>query len=99
MCANAQVHEILQTIPSMCVRVRAQTCPTLGDPMDCSLPGSSARGIFQAKILEWVSISYSRGDSRFRDQICVSGVSCIGSRILYQSVVPPGKPVPSMDTS
>ena len=34
-------------------------CPTLGDPMDCSLPASSVRGIFQARILEWVAISFS----------------------------------------
>ena len=34
----------------------AQSCPTLHDPMDCSLPGSSARGIFQARVLEWVAI-------------------------------------------
>ena len=31
----------------------AQTCPTLSDPMDCSLPGSSVHGIFQARVLEW----------------------------------------------
>ena len=36
-----------------------QSCPTLCDPMDCSLPGSSVHGIFQARILEWVAISYS----------------------------------------
>ena len=40
----------------------AQSCPTLCDPMDCSLPGSSVRGIFQAIELEWVAISFSRGD-------------------------------------
>ena len=34
----------------------AQLCPTLHDPMDCSLPGSSAHGIFQARVLEWVAI-------------------------------------------
>ena len=34
----------------------AQSCPTLSDPMDCSLPGSSAHGIFQARVLEWVAI-------------------------------------------
>ena len=39
----------------------AQSCLTLCDPMDCSLPGSSAHGIFQARILEWVAISFSRG--------------------------------------
>jgi len=37
----------------------AQSCPTLSDPMDCSPPGSSVRGIFQARILEWVSIAFS----------------------------------------
>ena len=35
----------------------AQSCPTLWDPMDCSLPGSSVHGIFQARVLEWVAIS------------------------------------------
>ena len=39
----------------------AQPCPTLCDPMDCSLPGSSTHGIFQARMLEWVGISFSRG--------------------------------------
>ena len=34
----------------------AQSCPTLNDPMDCSLPGSSAHGIFQARVLEWGAI-------------------------------------------
>ena len=36
----------------------AQSCPTISDPMDCSLPGSSARGIFQARVLEWVAIAF-----------------------------------------
>ena len=44
-----------------------QLCPTLCDPMDCSLPGSSVQGIFQARVLEWVDISFSRGSSRPRD--------------------------------
>ena len=42
----------------------AQFCPTLGDPVDCSLPGSSIHGIFQARVLEWVAISVSRGSSQ-----------------------------------
>ena len=37
----------------------AQSCPTLCDPMDCSLPGSSVHGIFQARVLEWVAIAFS----------------------------------------
>ena len=37
----------------------AQSCPTLQDPMDCSLPGSSVHGIFQARVLEWGAIAFS----------------------------------------
>ena len=37
----------------------AQSCLTLSDPMDCSLPGSSIHGIFQARVLEWVAIAFS----------------------------------------
>ena len=44
-----------------------QSCPTLCDPMDCTLPGYSVHGILQARILEWVAISFSRGFSRPRD--------------------------------
>ena len=36
----------------------AQSCPTLSDPMDCSLPGSSVHGIFQARVLEWIAIAF-----------------------------------------
>ena len=45
-----------------CILV-AQPCPTLGDLMDCSPPGSSVYGILQARILEWVAIPFSRGSS------------------------------------
>ena len=38
----------------------AQSCPTLCDPEDCNLPGSSAHGIFQARVLEWVAIAFSK---------------------------------------
>ena len=44
------------------------SCPTLWDPMVCSPPGSSVHGIFQARMLEWVAISFSRGSSWPRDQ-------------------------------
>ena len=47
-------------------------CPTLGDPMECSPPGSSVHGIFHARILEWVAIYFSRGSSWPRDQTQVS---------------------------
>ena len=46
----------------------AQSCPTLCDPMDSSLPVFSVHGIFQARILEWVAISFSRGSSQPRDR-------------------------------
>ena len=45
----------------------AQSCPTLCNPLDCSLPCSSVHGIFQARVLEWVAISFSRGYSQPRD--------------------------------
>ena len=51
-----------------------QSCPTLWDPMGCSLPGSSVHGILQARILEWVAISFSRGSSRPRDRTQVSRI-------------------------
>ena len=62
----------------------AQSCPTLCDPMDCSLPGSSVHGIFLARILEWVVMPSSRGSSQPRDRTCFSWVSCIGRCILYR---------------
>ena len=52
----------------------AQSCSILCDPMDCCLPGSSVHGILQARILEWVAISFSRGTSRPWDGTCVSCV-------------------------
>ena len=57
-----------------------QLCPTLCDPMDCSPRVSSAQGIFQARILEWVAISSCRGFSWLRDR---TYFSCIGRQILY----------------
>ena len=53
----------------------AQLCPALCDPMDCSPPGSSAHGILQARILEWVVISFSRGSSQPSDQTQVSRIA------------------------
>ena len=52
--------------------MRAQSCLTLCDPMDCSPPGSFVHQISQARILEWVAISSSRGSSRPRDWTCIS---------------------------
>ena len=50
----------------------AQSCQTLCSPMDCSLPGFSVHGIFQARLLEWVAISFSRGSSWPRNRTLVS---------------------------
>ena len=52
-----------------------QLCLTLGDPKDCSPPGSSVHGILQARILEWVAIAFSRGSSWPRDRSQVSHIA------------------------
>ena len=59
-----------------CMWLKTQSCPTLCDPMDCSPPGFSVHGILQARILEWVAMSSSRGSSWSRDQTqasCIAG--------------------------
>ena len=61
--------------PSVCLV--SQSCLTLWESMDCSLPGSCVHGILQARILEWVTVPFSRGSSWSRDQ---TRVSCIASR-------------------
>ena len=52
----------------------SQSCPTLCDPMDCSPPSSSIHGILQARILEWIAISFSKGSSQPRDRTHVSRI-------------------------
>ena len=52
-------HFLLQCMKVKSESEVAQSCLTLSDPMDCSLPGSSARGIFQTRVLEWVAIAFS----------------------------------------
>ena len=71
-------------MPSTCVCVHVQLCLTLFDPMDHSPPGSSAYGIFQARILEQFAISFSRRLSWPRDQTHVSHVCCVHRWVLYQ---------------
>ena len=59
-----------------CMKVKSesevtQSCPTLSDPMDCSLPGSSIHGIFQARVLEWGAIAFSKttlGKVKYQDE-------------------------------
>ena len=62
-----------------CVLVHAESCPILWDSIDCSPPGSSVRGISQARILQW-PFPFSRGSSQPREQTCVSCVPCIAGR-------------------
>ena len=69
----------------ICACPVAQSCPALCDPMDCSPPGSSIHVILQARILQGVAISFSRGSSRPRDRIRVSYISYTGSWVLYHS--------------
>ena len=71
-----------------CMRVKsesevAQSYPTLCDPMDCSPPGSSIHGNFQARILEWVAISFSRGYSPPRDQTHISRVCLLHCKQIF----------------
>ena len=68
-----------------CAMLVTQSCLTLCNPMDCSLPGSSVHGILQAGILEWVAMPSARGSSQPRDAhfSCVSQVSCIDKLVLY----------------
>ena len=65
------------------VCVLTQSYLILCDPKDCSLPGSFVHGIFQARILEWVAISFSKGSSWSRDGTHVFRISCTGRPILY----------------
>ena len=60
----------------------AKSCPPLCDAMDCSLPGSSVHGIFQARILDWVAISFSRVSFKPRNETLNSCVYWIGRQII-----------------
>ena len=74
-CIDRRVvyHECHLGTPIFSMRVKSesevtQSCPTLCDPMDCSLPGSSLHEILKARVLEWVAISFFRGSSPTRDR-------------------------------
>ena len=85
---NALLHKFSHWCMHTCVCT--QSCLTVCNSTDCSTPGSSVHGIFQAKILEWVAISFFRGSSQPRDRTHNSCVSCISWWVLYQ--LSPGKP-------
>ena len=81
-CKKIQICSFLFKVKSLS-RVR------LCDPVDCSLPGSSVHGIFQARVLEWVPISFSRGSSWPRDQTSIFMSPALAGGFL--STEPPGK--------
>ena len=67
-----------------CIHAQSlRSCMILCNPMDCSPLRSSVHGILQARVLEWVALSYSRGSSQPRDRTHITYVSCIGSLFLY----------------
>ena len=73
---------MIVTVPGLCCLV-AKSCLTFCDPVDCSPPGSSVHEISQARILEWVAISFSRGSSWPRVRPHVSRISCFVRQVLY----------------
>ena len=80
MLLTLSMHGMFVFTKCVCVLTHVRLFTT---PMDYSPPGSSVHGIIQARILEWVVISYSRGSSWPRDWTCVCCISCIGRQILY----------------
>ena len=79
--AEEQEYPFKNCLKDECMYV--QSCPTLCDPVDCSLLGSSVHGILQARILEWVAIPFSRGSYQPRNRTHISCVSSFGRHILY----------------
>ena len=106
-------HFLLQYMKVKSESEVSQSCPTLSDPMDCSPPGSSAHGIFQARVLEWGAIAFSIRDSATAAkslQSCPTlcdpidgsppGSPSLGfSRQEYWSGLPFPSPIPSPNTS
>ena len=97
-CSSLKDTETIQAMHSFfllhnlncCCCLVVQLCLTLCDPVNCNPSGSSVRGILQARILDWVAISSSRGSSWPRDWTHISGVSWIAGR--FFTAEPQGKP-------
>ena len=70
LVTHSSRQHLLSYLSCVCAK-SLQSCPTLCDPMDCSLPGYTVHGIFQARILEWVPVSFSRGSSRQGSNLCL----------------------------
>ena len=71
-------HFLLQCMKVKSESEVAQLCTTLSDPMDCSLPGSSIHGIFQARVLEWGAIAFSRATSSHKQKEIIPILRWIG---------------------
>ena len=90
------IFSILLCIVNVCMNIHLythacvcdQSCLILCDPLDCSLPGSSIHGIFQARTRQWAAISTSRRSFQPRDQMHISYISCCTGRVF--PTVPPG---------
>ena len=83
---NASSYKAIHHLPCVCACLLAQLCLTLCNLYSLanySPSGSSAHGIFQARILEWITNSFFGGSSQHRDRTHISYVSCIGRQILY----------------
>ena len=78
MASPCRKEHLFKALEEFVVQSLSAKCPTLCNPMDYSPPGSSAHGISQARILELVAISFSKGSSQTRDQTCLS---CTGRQI------------------
>ena len=85
-------HFLLQCMKVKSESEVAQSCPTLRDPMDCSLPGSSVQGIFQARVLEWGAIAFSLditkcplGQGEYLEKHCMVGIIFRDRKRLRQS--------------
>ena len=97
---NEAIYHCWETLNSSSVSghitVCAQSCLTLCDPMDCNLPGSSVHGISQARILECVATSHSRGSSQPRDLTCISSnphlLHLLHRQVDSLPLASPGKP-------
>ena len=85
LCKHMAVRFVLNPLKVKSESEVAQSCPTLCDPVDCSLSGSSVHGIFQARVLEWIAISFSWGSSRPRNR---TQVSCIAGREAHLRIFP-----------
>ena len=82
-------HFLLQCMKVKSESEVAQSCPTLRDPMDCSLLGSSIHGIFQARVLEWDAIAFSEMDARaLLSLTCSLFLLHLSWRILEEELMP-----------